>query len=60
LVFSWCFLITCICSIVNETPSLRGCIRLDIGEALRYYRNDTTVQVRYAVLRVGLSVVVYD
>ena len=41
---------------MNETPSLRGCIRLIIGEALRYYRDESTVPVRYVVLEVRISV----
>jgi hypothetical protein len=31
---------------MNETPSLRGCVRLNIGEALGYYRDESTVPVR--------------
>jgi hypothetical protein len=42
---------------MNEIPSLSSTIRLNIGEALWYYRDESTVPVRWVVLRVGISVV---
>jgi hypothetical protein len=32
-------------------------MRLNIGEALWYYRDESTMPVRWVVLRVGISVV---
>ena len=40
---------------MNETPSLRGFVRLDICEALRYYRDESTAPVGYVVLRRCIS-----
>ena len=43
--------------IMNETPSLSGSMRLIIGEALVYYRDECALPVRYVVLEMGFSVV---
>jgi hypothetical protein len=42
---------------MNEIPSLSSTMRLNIGEALWCYRDESTMPVRWVVLRVGIWVV---
>ena len=43
---------------MNEAPSLRGCVRLIVGEALRYHHDESTVPMRWVVLEVDISTAV--